>query len=147
MKKATLLSGIGALGLVLLPVTALFLGGFLGSSAARIQRDHSLRLPSAASDIHCVRFISLSTFMDSGEQATFVIPKASLETFISQIEPRPEWIKFDQAKVSLAIPPSWTTRPVVARYCRRSTEDNMLTVEIFDLGNSKLGVAVATIWN
>jgi hypothetical protein len=70
--------------IAILLLAGLYAGGILGSSRARVERDHSIRLPASVSSVRCTPFISLKWLWDSGEQATFSIPQDDLEEIIRQ---------------------------------------------------------------
>ena len=109
-------------------VFGLHLTGFIGSSRARVERDHSVRLPQSASNFNCFGFISLSWLWDSGESATFSVSSTDLEGIFSQF------------RKSKSVNESETFRGI-------SRDGNIAVITITSLPDGAAQVQISTAWN
>ena len=122
MKRIAIIAPI----LTLLLCGLLYFTGIVGSSRARVERDHSIKLPSFASEITCAPFISLSWLWDSGESASFLMLQKDLDDVIRQL---------NDTKIS-------------AEGLRGVSKDgNIVAISIEERSNGKLRVTINTSWN
>src|SRR6266566_3056568 len=63
----------------------LFLFGYIGSSSARIRREHGLRIPPSAHSLVCGGDAWMHWFMDSGAASAFEMASEDISDFISQL--------------------------------------------------------------
>lgn len=104
----------------------LYFSGIVGSSRARFERDHSIKLPTAATEITCDPFISLSCLWDSGESASFVMLQKDLDDVIRQ---------FNNTRIS----------PEGLRGV--SKDGNIVAISTEERSNGELRVTIKTTWN
>ena len=121
MKRAAILQTVSAMLMV-----ALFMAGIIGSSRARVERDHSIELPASASSFVCRPFVSLSWLWDSWETATFSISKFDFDAVIGQFR--------DVKETSDGL-------RGVSRY------GNVVAVSTKETHPGKLEVTIDTFWN
>jgi hypothetical protein len=133
-----------AAGAVLFP---LYSYGFIGSSRARLQRDHTLSLPPSVTSIHCQGPVSLTTFGDFGAVATFEMNRSELNSVFSQFTFTPS---LDRDQMSI-----WSRHPFapvtfgaleMARW-GHSHDGNVVRLQVYGLTKSRVGVLVDTVWN
>ena len=104
----------------------LYFSGIVGSSRARVERDHSIKLPTAAAEITCDPFISLPWLWDSGESASFVMLQKDLDDVIRQ---------FNNTRIS----------PEGLRGV--SKDGNIVAISTEERSNGELRVTIKTTWN
>src|SRR5215467_6485831 len=66
----------------------LFLLGYVGNTAARVKREHGLKLPSSASGFICRGDAWMHSFMDSGAASALEMDSKDLISFTSQLKIR-----------------------------------------------------------
>jgi hypothetical protein len=64
----------------------LFLSGHVGSSAARVKREHGLKVPSSARGFICRGDAWMHLFSDSGAASVFEMASRDLPSFVSQLK-------------------------------------------------------------
>ncbi len=131
------------------PFAFLFASGFIGISAARIERDHSISVPHSATNIQCDDgFVSMTTFADVGARASFQMSRDDLSTFLAQF-------KFLESRSVPNDPPDgFVHHPVPEHFGRviftfygMSRDGNVMHVDVYDIDNAKVGVCLDTCWN
>ena len=136
-----------AVGLLSLFAIILYSTGFIGSSSARVVREHSVVLPPSASHIQCGGLFSVTTFGDFTADTSFEIAATDLPGVLSQFT----W-QFDMTNASIksldermAVPTQFT-HPGALRW-GASRDTNTAYLQSYDLGGGRVGICIYTFWN
>ena len=124
---------------------SLFAFGCVGSSAARVRREHGLQLPSSATGFVCRGDAWKHTFIDSGAVAAFEMASSDLPNFISQlrIHDTQETTLPDGYQIHR---PWMKGTPLKAYRCESPTGDE-LDVHVWAIDDAHVGVLLYTDWN
>ena len=135
--------------IVVVPFAFLFFTGFIGISAARIARDHSISIPRSASNIQCNDgFISMTTFADVGAEASFEMSRKDLQAFLAQfknLETMP--IPNDPMDGFVHHPVPDHFGRVIFTFYGMSRNRNVMRVDVYDINDANVGVCLDTCWN
>jgi hypothetical protein len=129
----------------------LFLFGCVGSSAARVRREHGLKVPSSARGFVCRGDAWMHLFSDSGAASAFEMDSRELPSFVSQLKIRqsnegaPENIFPINAQYQLRRP--WMSGVPMQTYRCASATGDSLEVQIWAIGEDNVGVLLYTDWN
>jgi hypothetical protein len=136
---------------IVIPLTIavfLYFAGFIGTSSMRVRTDHGLRLPSSASGLRCLGFVTLTPLLDTIASATFEIHKSEFvaieSQFTSPLNRVPE-TKEENRDDILMVPAEFVRRTQILRGI--NTSGNVVTFDLYELANSKTGVRITTFWN
>jgi hypothetical protein len=125
----------------------LFIFGFIGSSAARVRREHGLRLPSSASRFVCRGDAWMHPFIDSGAASVFEMSSDDVPNFVSQLKIIDTQETGFPGNPQYRIRRSWMSgRPMRSYRCHSPTGDE-LDVRIWAIDAAHVGVALYTDWN
>jgi hypothetical protein len=150
MRKSILL----ALTVVILCASAfgiLFLFGYVGNSAARVTREHGLKVPSSAYGFICRGDAWMHLFSDSGGSSAFEMARRDLPGFVSQLKVR----QSNQGRHGNIFPGNsqyqihrpWMSGVSMQTYdCESPTGDSLL-VQIWAIDDGHVGVLLYTDWN
>jgi hypothetical protein len=130
---------------VILLVFGLYVKGFVGSSVARVAREHQCVLPMSASHIHCGGPVAITTFGDFDASVSFDITSSDLSSVLSQftLGAAEEAPAFLRTRMSV---PSQFGRLKEAR-SGGSRYGNTVHLQVFELDGDRIGVCILTIWN
>jgi hypothetical protein len=145
---------IGLVAMTAITVFVLpFAAGFLGHSAMRIRREHGLRLPASASHFEC-RGDAWLTIIDRGAASTFEMSRTDLGSFTSQLSIRSSTIGSTDAVASIfpgnsqyRVSAPWRIGTPIATYDCQSPTGDLLSVQIWPIDDSRVGVCLYTDWN
>jgi hypothetical protein len=143
MRKRWVIAAI-ALGFILV-LFGLYVEGFIGSSVARVAREHSFVLPASAKHIHCGGPVAISTLGDFDASVSFDITLSDLPSVLTQftLDSATETPAFLSTRMSV---PSHFGALREARF-GMSRKTNAVHLQVFDLVDERVGVCVLTIWN
>jgi hypothetical protein len=128
----------------------LFLFGYVGSSDARVSREHGLKIPSSAHSFVCGGDAWMHWFIDSGAASAFEMASNDLPSFLSQLKIRETHeggccIFPGNSQYQIRRP--WTTGiPLTTYRCASRTGDS-LDVQIWKVDDATVGVLLYTDWN
>jgi len=130
---------------------SLFLFGCVGSSAARISREHGLKLPSSSHKFVCRGDAWMHTFMDSGAASAFEMDSRDLPAFVSQLKLRDHG-GFGENDILPSNPQyqihrPWMSGPPLKTYHSDSPTGDSLDLQIWRIDNRQVGVLLYTDWN
>jgi hypothetical protein len=135
---------------------SLFLLGYVGSSAKRIQREHGLRLPSSARNFVCRGDAWMHNFMDSGAASAFEMAPSDLPSLVSQLKPFPNQqngFGLDDTGCGVPCNPQyqierpWMTGIPLKKYCSVSSTGDSVEVQVWAIDDTHVGVLLYTDWN
>jgi hypothetical protein len=148
-KKRTVVIAFGA-GIVLLFVLGFWLwDSFFGQSIRRLEREHGLKIPASASDILC-RGDAWELLDDRGAASAFVITTNDLPAFTSQLKVRSTLWKQEgifPGNQEYQIHKPWMTGYPMTTYRCVSPKGKDLYVQIWRVGDFRVGVCLYTDWN
>jgi len=134
---------------LIVPFSSLFFTGFIGTSAARIERDHSISVPHSAFNIQCNDgFVSMTTFADVGAEASFEMSREDLPTFLAQfksLEAMP--VPNDPLDGFVHHPVPEHFGRMIFTFYGMSRDRNVMHVDVYDIDDAKVGVCLDTCWN
>ena len=149
MRKTGVIIGlVTAAGIAVL--TLPFATGFLGHSATRIRREHGLRLPASASHFEC-RGDAWLSIIDRGAASTFEMARTDMVSFTSQLRVRESGtgvvtsIFPGNSQYQVSAP--WRAGTPIATYHCQSPTGDFLSVQIWPIDDSRVGVRLYTDWN
>ena len=132
-------------------VTVLFLLGLLGGSSFRVAREHGLKVPASAAHFICGGDARIG-ILDRGAASAFEMTEKDLPIFISQLKVRKEWagvagsIFPGNSQYQINIP--WRAKATGLRtYQCASPNGDTLSVEVWQINQSKVGICLYTDWN
>jgi hypothetical protein len=131
----------------------LFVLGYVGDSAARIQREHGLRLPPSARNFVCRGDAWMHNFMDSGAASAFEMAPSDLPSFVSQLKIHEVHPGDCSGPCIIASNPQyqirrpWMSAPPLKTYCCASPTGDYLAVQIWIIDDTHVGVFLYTDWN
>jgi hypothetical protein len=150
MRKSTLATL--AVAILLASVFGLLLlFGYVGSSAARVRREHGLTVPSSARSFVCRGDAWMHLFSDSGAASAFEMASSDLPNFISQLKIL-QTNEGDSGNIfprnaQYQIHRPWMSGVSLKMYrCASSTGDS-LEVQIWPIDDAHVGVLLYTDWN
>jgi len=135
-----------AAAVLLLVVGLLYLTGFIGSSSARLAKDHSISLPSSVSHIRCGGLFSLR-FTDSDADASFEIASKDLPAVLSQFswQPGTGGDHINSLNERMPVPAEFLKPSALQRGV--SHNNNVVFLQSYDLGGSRVGICIYTMIN
>lgn len=151
--SAVLVAAILALVSVL---GALFVFGYVGDSATRIQREHGLHLPSSAHNFVCRGEAWMHAFMDSGAASAFEMASSDVPSLVSQLKPFPDRQNdFGLEDTGCVFPSNpqyqihrpWLSGVPLKKYCSVSSTGDSLDVQVWPMDDTHVGVLLYTDWN
>lgn len=132
---------------------ALFVFGYVGDSATRIQREHGLRLPSSAHSFACRGDAWMHAFMDSGAASAFEMAASDLPGFLSQLKIHEVHQGNSSGPCIIPCNPQyqihrpWMSGTPLKTYCCTSPTGDYLAVQIWMIDDTHAGVLLHTDWN
>jgi hypothetical protein len=135
---------------------ALFLLGYVGNSARRIQREHGLRVPSSAGNFVCRGDAWMHIIPDSGAASAFEMSPSDLPSFVSQLKPFPGGASSfgldDEGCVFPSNPQYHIDRPwrsgnPLKKYCSVSPTGDSVDVQVWTIDSRHVGILLYTDWN
>jgi hypothetical protein len=129
----------------------LFLFGYVGNSAARVRREHGLKIPPSAYGFICRGDAWMHLFSDFGGASAFEMAARDLPAFVSQLKVR----QSNQGRRGNIFPGNaqyqihrpWMSDASTQTYdCESSTGDSLL-VKIWAIDDEHVGVLLYTDWN
>jgi hypothetical protein len=145
-RKLTILAMVCAV-FVSLP----FLFGFFGNSATRVKREHGLQLPASASHFVCGGDAG-SSIVDRGAASAFEIAQSDLSSFVSQLRVRSSSsgasgsIFPGNSQYQIHVPWRAAATGMTTYQCDSPTGD-FLSVEVWRIDESRIGICLYTDWN
>ena len=146
--KIALLSTLVACVASVPPVA--LLGGFVGQSKRRIEREHGLKLPPSAVNFEC-RGDALLVLQDRGAATAFEIKTTDLPVFVAQLKVRQcrtnstEFIFPANPQYQVRRP--WMVGSSLIVYECISPVGSFLNVQIWGIDDRRVGVCLYTDWN
>lgn len=135
---------------VSVPFLAQF-AGVIGHSARRINREHGLWLPASATNFQCYGDAWLRMISDCGAASTFEMAKSDLPSLISQITVRESTsgvaTSIFPANPRYQVTASWFAGLPQSTYECKSPTGDSLSVQIWPIDDSRVGVCLYTDWN
>jgi hypothetical protein len=131
-------------------VAILFFGGCIGSSAARITREHGLAIPSSASHFVCRGDAWM--IGDRGAASAFEMASNDVTRFLAQLKIR-DTHHGDYSKSIFPSNPqyqvrtSWMSGSPLETYHCASPVGDFLDVQVWPIDAAHVGVCLYTDWN
>jgi hypothetical protein len=114
----------------------------------RVRTDHNLRLPSSATELRCLGFATLTPLLDTIACATFEIPKHDFGVIESQLTSPLRSISESTEENRdgiMKVPIEFKQRTQILRGINSS--GNVVTFDIYECSDSRMGVRITTCWN
>jgi hypothetical protein len=128
-----------------------FVSGYVGSSAARVRREHGLKVPSSARGFICRGDAWMHLFSDSGAASAFEMASRDLPSFVLQLkiqqtaEGGPGSVFPGNAQYQ--IHRTWMSGISMRTYRCASPTGDSLAVQIWAIDGANVGVLLYTDWN
>src|SRR5258708_1977713 len=147
-KRSLIIAGAALAGGLVQSILILFVlysQGLVGTSVARVEREHSCALPASVSHIHCRGPVAITTFGDFQALSSFDIASKDLPSLVSQFvwEPAAQTPALSQPR--MAVPSRFG--PLREARSGWSPGGNNVHLEVFELGDDRVGVCILTSWN
>jgi len=129
----------------------LFFFGYSGNSAARVRREHGLKVPHSARGFVCRGDAWMHLLMDSGAASAFEMEASDLPSFVAQLkivqtnECLPGYIFPGNSQYQIHRP--WMSGISIKTYRCASPTGDSLEVQIGAIDEAHVGVLLYTDWN
>jgi len=123
----------------------LFLFGYVGCTATRIERLHGLRLPISARKFACRGDYWMHTFIDSGGASAFEMAAIDLPTFVGQLKIHDTQEGIFRFEDQIRRP--WMTGNPLRTYRCASPTGDELDVKVWAIDDAHVGILLYTDWN
>jgi hypothetical protein len=156
MAKPRLFGIVGVTTAVGIMLIVASVGGCGGNSASRIEREHGLVLPPSASQFVCRGDAWKHTFIDAGAASAFEIASNDLPKFLAQLKIKDTHKgAFGQDYTNSIYPGNpqyqihrpWMTGTPLETYQCTSPKGDFLSIQIWPIDGSHVGVCLYTDWN
>jgi len=156
MSNGKLVAAVSALIAIAVAALIAGAGGCRGNSARRIEREHGLVLPASATQFVCRGDAWKHIFMDSGAASAFEMASNDLPKFLSQLKIkethkgtfRPDYSDYIySSNPQYQISRSWMEGTPLETYQCASPTGDWLTVQVWPIDASHVGVCLYTDWN
>ena len=129
----------------------LFLFGYAGNSAARVRREHGLKVPSSARGFICRGDAWKHLFIDSGAASAFEMEVRDLPSFVTQLKilKTSEGLPCNifPGNSQYQIHRTWMSDNSMKTYLCASPTGDSLEVQIWAIDEAHVGVLLYTDWN